>query len=55
MKTTGGWIYCDRCGERTAMLSGVCLDCKAKEDWTLPKVQEPTTDGQRVLAVAVGA
>jgi len=24
------WIYCNACGERTIMLSGVCQDCQKK-------------------------
>ena len=36
MRTLGGWIYCDKCGERTAMLSGTCPDCEKKEK------EEPT-------------
>jgi hypothetical protein len=31
MRTLGGWIYCDKCGERTVMLSGTCPDCEKKE------------------------
>lgn len=33
------WIYCKKCGERTAMLSGICPDCEKKEKEVKPIVQ----------------